>query len=727
MTASDGQWRFAPTSHVPARFAMCITQFEDRSFFQHHGVRPESLVRAFEQNRMAGHTVSGGSTLTMQVARLSRGGHRTYGNKLAEALLALWIELRYDKATILSLYATNAPFGGNVVGLEAAAWRWFGRSPDELSWADCATLAVLPNAPSDIYPGKGQEALRAKRNRLLDRLRSIHAIDRTEWALACDEPLPTRPHALPCTAPHLLTTLMKLGHDGERIHTTIDAHLQSRATEVSDRYAQRLRANEVHNAAALIVDVPSGHVLAYVGNLPSSGAEHAGSVDIVRAQRSTGSLLKPFLYADMLQSGELLPDMLVADVPTRYDGFSPRNFDESYAGAVPASEALSRSLNVPAVRELRKHGVDRTLRTLRAMGFASINGTPDHYGLSLIVGGAESSLWELVGAYASMGRLLRDHGRLGHAYQPGDVHPLQVLEEAMPRDTSTRVPLTAASIHFTLKALRELNRPEAEQGWKAFADRQHIAWKTGTSVGHRDAWAIGLSDRWCVAVWTGNASGEGRPGLTGTLAAAPLLFDLFALLPADAAPAPPYDEFARAPLCRASGQLAGMDCPVVDTVFIPREGLRTAACPYHLLVHVDESERSRVDAYSGHAVAWFHHPPARERYYLPRQPGYRPLPPMLNASNEDAIMEVLYPENGARLLIPTELDGTRGKAIIEVAHRDPSAVLHWDLDGTYLGHTSGEHRMALDPPEGPHRLTLTDQNGNVLRHAFTVVGRERDR
>lgn len=727
VTASDGQWRFAPCAQVPPRFAVCITQFEDRSFFHHHGVRPESLVRAFQQNREAGRTISGGSTLTMQVARLSRGGRRTYSNKLSEALLAIWIELRYDKSAILALYAANAPFGGNVVGLEAAAWRWFGRSPKELTWAESATLAVLPNAPSIIYPGKGQKALRAKRNRLLDRLLTIHAIDSTEWKLACDEPLPSRPHALPGLAPHLLTTLMKQGHTGERIPTTIDARLQSRATEVSERYAERLRANEVYNASALIVDVPSGRVLAYVGNLPSAGIEHAGAVDIVRAQRSTGSLLKPFLYADMLQSGELLPDMLVADVPTRYDGFSPRNFDETYTGAVPASEALSRSLNVPAVRALRKHGVDRTLRTLRGMGFRSINGSPDHYGLSLIVGGAESSLWELAGAYASMGRILHDHGRQGRAYQPGDVHPLKLLADTIPGDTTTRVPLTAASIHFTLKALREVNRPADEQGWRTFADRQHIAWKTGTSVGHRDAWAIGLSDRWCVAIWTGNASGEGRPGLTGTLAAAPLLFDLFALLPTDALPDPPYDEFVRAPLCRASGHVAGIDCPVVDTVPVPREGLRTEACPYHLLVHVDESERSRVDAYAGHAVPWFHLPPAMERYYLPRHPGYRALPPFMNASSDDAVMEVLYPEAGARLLIPTELDGTRGKAIIEVAHRDPNAVLHWDLDGSYLGHTTGEHRMAIDPPEGTHRLTLTDQNGNTLRHAFTVVGRERDR
>lgn len=730
VTASDGQWRFPATTAVPVKFAVCITQFEDRRFFEHHGVRVESLLRAIRQNHRAGHTVSGGSTLTMQVARLALGRkQRSYTNKVAEALLAFRIESRYDKGSILAMYASNAPFGGNVVGLEAAAWRWFGRAPAQLSWAECATLAVLPNAPSAIYPGKGQEALRTKRDRLLGRLLEVGAIDSTEWSLALEEPLPGRPHTLPRLAPWLLTTLSARGLAGQRLRTTLDASLQARAIEACDRYAARLRANEVYNAAALILDVRTGDVQAYVGNLSSAGPEHAGQVDIVHAERSTGSVLKPFLYADMLQSGELLPDMLVADVPTQYEGFSPRNFDEQFNGAVPASEALARSLNVPAVRALRKHGVDHTLRTLRSMGITSIDGPADRYGLSLIVGGAESSLWEIAGAYASMARTLRDFGREGKPYHPGDIHPPVVLATALQlHDTSSAAapPLSAASIHFTLKALREVNRPADEQGWRSFASQQHIAWKTGTSVGHRDAWAIGTTDRWCVAVWTGNASGEGRPGLTGSLAAAPLMFDLFAMLPHGNASEVPYDEMTRAAICRQSGYLANLDCPDVDTLWIPIPGTRTQPCPYHRLITVDGPEQQRVSPAEGHAIAWFILPPAMERYYMPRHPAYRPVPPLRTGSPSDEVtMEVLYPERGARLLIPIELDGTRGKAIVEVAHRDPSATVHWDLDGRYLGHTQGEHRMAIDPTDGDHRLTLTDDSGHTLRHPFTVVSHDR--
>ncbi|HEY0978568.1 MAG TPA: penicillin-binding protein 1C [Flavobacteriales bacterium] len=724
--ATDGQWRFPPGGAVPERFATCLVQFEDRRFHRHWGVRLPSLYRAWQQNRAAGRVVRGGSTITMQVARLSGGpGERTYWAKLKEILLALRLELRYSKAEILALHAGNAPFGGNVVGLEAAAWRWFGRPAQGLSWAESATLAVLPNAPAVIFPGKRQEALRTKRDRLLSRLLRIGAIDSIEWSLALEEPLPGTPHDLPRTAPHLLTTFRGQGRTGELLRTTLDAALQRRCTEAVDRYGERLRANEVHNAAALVMEVSTGRVLAYVGNLPSAGSDRAGEVDIIRARRSTGSLLKPFLFADMLQSGELLPRMLVADVPTRYEGFAPRNFDEQYNGAVPAEQALARSLNIPAVRALRQHGIERTLVTLRALGLRSIDCPADHYGLSLVVGGAESTLWELCGAYANMARILVDHGRGGVGYHADIVHPPIVLlaDTVQPSDRPSEAPppLSASAIHCTLQALADVARPAEEQGWSRFVGGQRISWKTGTSFGHRDAWAIGVTDRYAVAVWTGNASGEGRPGLTGTLAAAPLLFDLFALLPRGTGFEAPYDEMRRAVICRESGHRAGIDCVHADTTWIPPEGLRTAVCPYHRSIRVDATGSVRVPAGEGRLVPWFSLPPAMERYYALRVAGYRPLPPLRDGGSDEGPMEVLYPDRGAALLIPVRLDGTVGQAVIEVAHRDQRTTVHWDLDGDFMGSTVGDHRMALAPAEGAHILTLTDAQGRALRHPFRVV------
>ena len=724
--ATDGQWRFPAGNEVPPRYATCLIAFEDRRFRWHPGVDVAALFRAWRQNRTAGRIVSGASTITMQVARMARGnGRRTYGAKLAELLLALRLELRHDKDGILAMHAANAPFGGNVVGLEAAAWRWFGTAPERLSWSECATLAVLPNAPAAIHPGRARAQLRAKRDRLLDHLLAVGTIDTTEWSLAREEPIPDAPRPLPRLAPHLLTTLVKQHGAGHRLTSTLDRDLQQRATAALQRYAPRLRANEVHNAAALVMDIASGRVLAYVGNLPDAGTAHAGDVDIIRARRSTGSTLKPFLHADMLQSGELLPDMLVADIPTRFDGFSPRNYDERYSGAVPAGEALARSLNVPAVRLLRSHGIERTLRLLRSMGLFSIDRPADHYGLSLIVGGAESTLWELAGAYASMGRTLGSFGRQGAGAPPDDVHPPIILMgdtvRPHPPGPVPPPPLSAAAIHFTLRALGSTTRPADDAGWEQFAGNQRIAWKTGTSYGHRDAWAIGLSATHCIAVWTGNASGEGRPGLTGSLASAPLLFDLFAMLPRSAPMPPPFDDMVPLAICRTSGHRASADCTPVDTLPMPPQGARTPTCPYHRTIITDVAERYRVPPSDGHRVKWFSLPPAMERYYRLRMPAYRPLPPLREGTDDGAMMEVLYPDAGSRILLPRGLGGTRSQVVAEAAHRSDAMAIHWDLDGAYLGTTVQDHRLAFSAEAGTHVLTLTDATGRSIRRTFTVI------
>ncbi|MFZ1693201.1 MAG: penicillin-binding protein 1C [Flavobacteriales bacterium] len=721
--ARDGQWRMPAPDSVPLRFERCITEFEDRRFRKHFGIRIPSLLRAARQNIGEGRTVSGGSTLTMQVARMALGRKdRTVWNKLLEMGLALRLELRCTKDDILQLHTANAPFGGNVVGLEAAAWRWFGKAPHELGWAESATLAVLPNAPSRIHPGRNRAALKNKRDRLLDRLLEVGAIDRMEWSLSKEEPLPEAPLPLPRLAPQLLGTLQAQGHAGKRIRSTVDRAMQARITDLAARYASLLRANEVHHAAVLVLDVATGEALAYVGNLPD--AERHGEVDLIRAPRSTGSLLKPFLHAAMLQAGERMPDQLVADLPTSIDGFSPRNYDGRYTGAVPASAALARSLNVPAVRALREHGVERTRRMLVAMGMGRLNRSANHYGLSLIVGGGESSLWELTGAYASMARVLTRYAGTDQSVD-GAVHgPTAVLGASI--QSSGAPPLGPGAIHHTMQALQQVNRPETERGWQHFAAQQHIAWKTGTSFGHRDAWAIGVNARFAVGVWTGNASGEGRPGLTGTLVAAPLLFDVFGALPQGQGFDPPYDALEPMYVCPQSGYRAGPDCPTPVQAAILHEAMRTPPCPYHRRIVVNASGSSRVqpDADS-RSVEWFALPPAMEYYYMQHHPGYRPLPPLETSlaamTVSDKPMQMIYPEHGATLFIPTELSGESGRIVLRAAHRMPKATVHWDIDGQYHGSTSHDHQLAIAIADGEHRLTLTDDDGARIEVAFRTV------
>lgn len=362
--ASDEQWRFPELDSVPHKFKQSIIYFEDQYFYKHPGVNPLSLLRALKQNVKAGKIVSGGSTITMQLIRIIYDNpNRTIWQKSKETVKALKLELKYSKEEILKKYASNAPFGGNIVGLEAAAWRYYGRNPDQLSWAESATLAILPNAPSLIRPGKNMPDLLRKRNFILHKLLINNIIDSTEYELALMENLPQRPHNIPRIAPHLLDRLA-LSNREEKIHSCIDYQLQKKVNRTVERHYKILSKNEIHNLSAIVIKIETGEVLAYVGNTNIENVEnHGNSVDIITAPRSSGSILKPFLYAYMLDNGEILPESLVPDIPTQMKGYSPKNYNLDYDGAVPASKALARSLNVPAVHMLHEFGVGRFLIT----------------------------------------------------------------------------------------------------------------------------------------------------------------------------------------------------------------------------------------------------------------------------------------------------------------------------------------------------------------------------
>ncbi|MDQ2658285.1 MAG: penicillin-binding protein 1C, partial [Bacteroidota bacterium] len=534
--AADGQWRFPQDDSIPERFAQALITFEDKRFYYHPGVDPLSLGRAMIRNVRAGKIVSGGSTITMQVIRLSRDGEpRNIFQKCIEIILATRLELSYSKNEILSLYASHAPFGGNVVGLDAACWRYFGRHPDNLSWGEAALLAVLPNAPSLIHPGKNREVLKAKRDKLLEKLSAQGKIDSLTCALGQQEPIPENPQPLPRLSRHLLERIKKEGFGGKKLTSTIDYALQQRVEESLQRHHERLKANQIYNGAVLVLDVQTGEVVAYAGNVASSGGRRGEEVDIITAPRSTGSILKPFLYAASLDEGLILPRTLLPDIPILMNGFSPQNFSREYDGAVPASEALIRSLNVPSVFLLKDYRYEKFYTLLKNMGLTTLRNGPEHYGLSLILGGAEGTLWDITGMYASMARTLDNYfehpGR--SRYVRKDFHApvyvrTQTSETHLEREQTSW--LSASSIYLTFETLKELYRPAEETGWRFFNTSKKIAWKTGTSFGFRDGWAVGVNGDYAVGVWIGNADGEGRSGLTGTSAAAPLLFDIFSLL-----------------------------------------------------------------------------------------------------------------------------------------------------------------------------------------------------
>lgn len=757
--AADEQWRFPPGASVPNRFAQALIAFEDQRFYRHPGVDPLALVRAMWQNVSSRRVVSGASTLTMQTIRLSRRGRaRTVVEKMLEMAMALRLELSTDKERILSLYSSHAPFGGNVVGLEAAAWRYFGRRPEQLSWAEAAMLAVLPNSPALIHPGRNRDALLGKRDRLLGRLWRQGVIDSVSCALARMEPLPLKPHPLPSAAPHLLArhkaeTKRRNEYDGaaraattgaSRLTTTLDGYIQRRASAVVAKHLESLAGNGVHNAAAIILDVSTGAVIAYVGNAwDSVSADHHHHVDVITSPRSTGSILKPLLYGGMMQSGELLPEELVADVPIRIAGFAPENYSRTYQGAVPASAALARSLNVPAVRMLHSYGGSRFYSLLSRLGMSTLHRKATDYGLSLILGGAEGTLWDLTGIYAGMARQVNNHfisksedTRVFFAplYDTlsGTVSDKPAGGIRSSRSTITAAPLDAAACWLTLKAMLEVTRPDEESTWREFTSSRQVAWKTATSQGFRDAWAIGVTPAHAVGVWVGNADGEGRPGLTGLAAAAPILFDLFGLLPASDWFDCPESRLVQIDVCAKSGCRIGPDCASTVSTLVPPSGLHNSSCSYCRLVHCDSTLAWQISTdcerlAALRSVPWFVLPPAMEWYYRESHVDYKPLPPFRPDCNESGAdsrsgpMAVVYPGWKGNIYVPSQLDGVRGRTVFEAAHRDPRTTIFWHLDGDYLGSTVDLHQMSLAPKPGEHKLVLVDEDGARSERIFTVL------
>ncbi len=742
--AADGQWRFPVLDSLPHRYVQALVEFEDRRFFRHPGVDVLAIGRAFRQNLSQGRVVSGGSTITMQVIRLSRKDKpRSVWNKLTEAFMATRLELTRSKRDILSLYASYAPFGGNVVGLDAASWRYFGKSPRLLSWAEAATLAVLPNSPALIHPGRNREALLAKRDRLLERLRNRGVIDETTCRLAMEEPLPAAPHPLPREAPHLLDRACREHADPRspgpaRVHTTLHLEWQRRINEILERRQAILAGNGIHNIAAVVIDVPRGEVLAYVGNVIGSGEERGEQVDVIRAPRSSGSIIKPILYALALQEGRILPGSLLSDVPVQLRDFRPENFGEQYEGAVPAHRALSRSLNVPFVNLLQDYGVERFHFALNKLGFSTIRKPPTHYGLSLILGGAETTLWDVTNCYASMARMLEHYPRYSGRYDPGDFRPAAYIagepyaEPASGRLRKEAPYIGAAAAWFAFEAMRRLERPDDEGDWESFGSGRPVAWKTGTSFGFRDAWAVGVTPRYAVGVWVGNADGEGRPGLIGVKAAAPVLFDIFQLLRTDRWFYPPYDDMRRLPVCRNSGYRPLPICPT-DSLWAPRSAVEAPACPYHEIIHLDGSKRMRVHAGCEPAdrivqQAWFVLPPLEEYFFIKKHTDYLPLPPLrpdCDAGDNSLPMQLVYPRRPTRIFVPINLDGSLSHTVFTVAHRRPATKIYWHIDEEYLGVTTVFHSMALTPPAGKHILTLVDEDGRRLEQAFEIVPRKK--
>ena len=534
----------------------------------------------------------------------------------------------------------------------------------------------------------------------------------------------------------LLNGLAQRYPRGGNVNLTLDAALQRQAMDLARAHRQVLAQLDVRGLA--IVGLAPGsdgrpEARIYIGNTEGSDPI-GGQVDAVLAARSPGSALKPFLYGFAIDQGELLPKQWLEDIPTRFGDFSPENATSSYEGAVAADEALCRSLNVPFVRLLRTVGVSPFLDQLHRMGFHHLNYSADHYGLSLILGGGEVTLDELTSAYASLlPQVSPGPTRVSYGVASGTRIGFGASDENFLPGGATAFPVSTAARRAILNALSLPLRTEEEAWRTALAPDRPLAWKTGTSFGQRDAWAIGLTPRFCAGVWAGNPSGEGRAGLWGARSAAPLLFRILNLMEAvDRSPGPTSfqspDTGARVEICALTGFRAGPNCPKREKVLAPSAGATAPVCPWHRRIQVTRDGHYRVrpncaGTEISHDTVVLNLPGSIAAYLRQRRGDVALSPPWAHgcdAGEEREALEILYPDPGAILHTGRGFNGKRQHVVFEAGHRDPKAVLHWFLDGIYLGETTRFHTQSAEVETGSHALVVSDEEGRTAGVEFTV-------
>jgi penicillin-binding protein 1C len=717
----DEQWCLPPedTIKIPDKLKQAVICFEDNYFQWHPGVNPVSVVRAIYQNIAQKRIVSGASTITMQVARLEKRRKRTLGNKIIEMFKAVKIDIYYSKNKILKLYLNHAPYGSNIIGYRAASWRYFEKLPQELSWAEAALLAVLPNAPGLVSPSANRNLLKKKRDQLLDKLYRKKIFDSETHKFALLEPVPVREYPFEALAPHLSQIIYNNSGKDKVITTTISYSYQSYLESLLKHQLVNLQRLGIRNGAALVIETQTGKVKAYVGSQDFFDSDGQGQVNGVTAPRSSGSLLKPFLYALSIDEGLIVPQTLLKDVPSYFDAFSPNNADEKFNGVVTAKEALIRSLNVPAVRLLNTYGVSRFYSFLKKAGMSTLFRQPDDYGLPLIIGGAETTLWDMAMFFRGLG----NYGK----FQPS----WYLLKDSVKSREETVKLISSGAAYLTLDILKELKRPETEFYWQQYQGQKPIAWKTGTSYGHKDAWAIGVSPQWTVAVWLGNFDSEPNLNLSGTGSAGPLLFEIFNFLPHD--PRLKWFEkiemdFKKAIICRETGFLAGDYCDHKDTVDVPVFMLPLRLCPFHTNLFLDKEEKYSVCSYcwkEGYHEKHYLVFPADINYQLKLRgqwvesvPDHNPACKQKSSLNP---LQFIYPLDSAQLWVPRDFDGKLQKIVAKIAHDKPIKNVFWYLDDEYLGNTKNKHIKAIDVEKGWHNIMVMDEDGYKDKVKFHVM------
>ena len=720
---AEGVWRYpVSVEQVSPYYLEALLTYEDRWFYQHPGINPLALARATWQNLTGGRVLSGGSTLSMQVARLLDPHSRTLPGKLRQVWRTLQLEWHLSKAQILELYLNRAPFGGTLQGVAAASWAYLGKSPLQLTPAEAALLAVLPQAPSRLRPDRHPERARLARDKVLQRLGEYQVWPQQRIAEAQEEPLLLAPRQEPALAP-LLARRLNRADSPPLIHTTLDAALQRRLEDLL--LGWRARLPERTSAAILVVESQTMAVRAYLGSVDLSDERRFGHVDMITALRSPGSTLKPFLYGMAMDDGLIHSESLLQDVPRRYGDYRPGNFSMGFSGPVAASSALALSLNLPAVQLLEAYGPKRFAAQMRMGGMPLSLPAAAEPNLSLILGGAGSRLEDLVSGYSAFAR-------------DGVSARLRLQPDAPLVERRLLSPGSAWIIRRILSGQARPDRdPTAE-----LVQRPQLAWKTGTSYGFRDAWSIGVGPRYLIGIWIGRPDGTPVPGQFGLASAAPLMLQVHDVLSnrdsqrgiAATVPAVPGNVGVAA-ICWPLGQPMARSDPncrrqrfawTLDNTTPPTLLAQDQPLGVGLLEKVwVNAQGLRVDAACAGATArdialW----PAPLDPWLPRMerrearlPGIDPgCPPQAPASA--APLSVVGIRPGDQLRRPAT---SRDALHLSVSALGGEGQRWWFLNGAPLGETAAQGTLAVSLEEvGRYELSVLDASGQTARVEFQV-------
>ena len=714
------KWRMkTELSEITPELQQAIINKEDRYFRYHFGVNPVAILQAAGRNLLGSGRTTGASTITMQVARLLEPKERTFGNKVKEMLRAVQLEAYYSKAEILQLYLNLVPYGGNIEGVKSAALLYFQQPPDYLSLAQTVTLAIIPNQPRLLVLGKNNARILAERNRWLRHFRRRRLFPDQDIADALNEPLDAQRHAAPALAPHLARRLVTQFPGEALIRSTLRRGPQAKTEDLTRNYVRRLRELGISQAAVLVLNNRTRAVEAYVGSADFADAATAGQVDGVRAIRSPGSTLKPFLYALALDRGLVTPKLKLPDVPSNFSGFRPENFDKNFSGEVTVERALTYSLNIPAVRVLSEMGVVTFTDKLRDAGFRRVARDAPRLGLSTILGGCGATLEELTALYAA----LADGGQYRAVRLISPPDPCRARQGSGGEIPAEGVALVSPAAAFLVTdILAQHTRPDLPLGYQGSTRLPKIAWKTGTSYGRRDAWSIGYNQDYTVGVWVGNFDGTGSPALTGTDIATPLLFDLFNALaynsPNHWATPPASLDFRL--VCAESGLVPGEHCPnqLIDYYLPGTSSARRCEHQREALVSADGAVaycRACVPA-AGFRRQLFPNPlpevlAFREAQGLPatRLPAHNAACRLVRGTDETGTaLAITSPlANAEYLLNRTE----NQQLLLSCAAGSEVRQVFWYVNDHFLRAAAATERVFFRPPTGSVKISCADDHG----------------